>query len=109
MKLINLFKKKEPTLMPPKTDIKGDARLGENNSEKPGCKFCRAVITAGRSGEKEICFVDGDSVKVEIINESHINGRMCYTLNIMNNPEIGWSDIPIKYCPFCGRNLRRKK
>jgi len=108
MKLFNLFKKK-PILMTPETNIGGDARFEEKNSEKPGCRFCRAVITAGRSGEKELSFIDGDTAKVEIINESNIDGRMCYTLNIMNDPEIGWNDIPIKFCPFCGRNLRRKK
>lgn len=78
-------------------------------ASKPGCGYCRAVATAGRSGEKTVNFVDGSSVKVEIINESKVPNRLCYTLNIMNDPDVGWGDVPIKYCPFCGKSLRRTR
>lgn len=98
MKIFDLFRDKEEL----------PAKECDHPSPKPGCKFCKAVRTAGRSGEKEISFVDGSQVKVEIINESNIDGRLCYSLNIMNDPSIGWADVPIRFCPFCGRNLRRK-
>ena len=102
------FKKKKPAvLITTETDINGDKKAVANS--KPGCKYCRAVITAGRSGEKEIEFANGDTAKVEIINESKVPGRMCYTLNILNDPEVGWNDIPIRNCPFCGRSLRRRQ
>lgn len=71
------------------------------------CTVCSAVRTAGRSGEKVIKFVNGDAARVEIINESKVPGRMCYTLNIMNDPDVGWNEVPIKYCPWCGKSVRR--
>lgn len=98
----DMFKKK-----PTAEEYKAAQPQPATEYEKPGCRFCRAVKTAGRSGEKEVKFVDGDSATVEIINESHVEGRMCYTLNVMNDPEVGWNEIPIKYCPFCSRPLNR--
>lgn len=91
-KLRNMFKKEEEHVQLP---------------EKPGCSMCRLVKTAGRSGEKEVQFLDKSKVKVEIINESNIEGRGCYTLNILNDPNIGWADVPIRCCPYCGCALMR--
>lgn len=107
MKLLSRFFKKEDHIHAEKESNLGDSVSSQTNTERPGCKFCRAVITAGRSGEKEISFLDGSKVKVEIINESHVDGRGCYTLNILNDTEVGWADVPIRYCPYCARPLRR--
>ena len=97
MKLFDLFRNKEEL----------PAKECDHPSPKPGCTFCRAVGTAGRSGEKKISFMDGSSVKVEIINESNIEGRGCYTFNILNDESIGWADVPIRCCPYCGASLRK--
>lgn len=78
-------------------------------TQEPGCRFCKAVATAGRSGEKTIKFVGGETATVEVINETHVDGKLCYTLYVMNDPEIGWNEVPIKFCPFCSKPLRRKK
>ena len=73
------------------------------------CQVCKMLSSAGRSGEKTVKFVDGDAVKIEIINESNIPGRMCYTLNLLDDAELGWISVPIRNCPWCGARLRRKK
>lgn len=91
-KIGNMFKKKEEHVQ---------------LLEKPGCPMCRLVKTSGRSGEKSVQFLDGSKVMVEIINESNVDGRGCYTLNILNDIKTGWADVPIKYCPYCGCALRR--
>ena len=83
--------------------------LKSKPAPKPSCKYCSQVANAGRSGEKVVNFVDGTGAKVEIINESNVPNRLCYTLNIMNDPNVGWADIPVKYCPFCGRSLRKPR
>lgn len=94
MMLSKLFKKKEE----------------EKPEEKPNrCRLCGLVASAGRSGEKFVKFADGDSVKVEIVNESGIPGRLCYTLNLMDDAELGWVTMPIRYCPLCGKSLRRRE
>lgn len=104
MKLFNLFKNK-PILITPETDIKGDGR----QNKEPRCNFCDPVYTAGRSGEKELRYDDGSIATIEIINEKGVNGRGRYTMNILNDLEVGWADAPIKYCPYCGKRLGRKK
>lgn len=100
--LKNLFHAEE---LPPNTHC---ATSSDKKTVKK-CPMCSAVKTAGRSGEKTLHFVNDDVVKIEIINESNVPGRMCYTLNTMNDPEIGWNDVPIKFCPWCGGSLRRPK
>ena len=101
---------KEPELPAKEVDHRSPkpaAPKTPQNGEWRSCTFCSAVKTAGRSGEKSFRYVNGDPVTVEIINESHVSGRMCYTLNISNDLDVGWSDVPIKFCPFCGRSLKR--
>lgn len=94
MKLKDLFRKKsvEPEKKPEK---------------KAGCSLCRPVATSGRSGEQVMHFVDDDEVTVEIINQSNVEGRLCYSLFIMNDAECGWNEMPIKYCPRCGISLKK--
>ena len=93
--ILNFLKKKTPP--EPEKPVKKTVRQ---------CAVCSAVRTAGRSGEKTIKFVNGDTAKVEIINESKVPSRMCYNLNIMNDPDVGWNEVPIKYCPWCGKSVR---
>lgn len=71
-----------------------------------GCEFCDAVKRFGRSGEKKVEFESGEKCAVEIINESRVEGRKCYSLNASNNAV--WTELPIKYCPFCGKRLGAK-
>lgn len=72
------------------------------------CKYCQLVCSAGRSGERTVKFPSGDSTKIEIINESGIEGRRAFSLNIFVDAEYGWYDMPITHCPFCGKELKKK-
>ena len=105
MKFFQRFKKKEepvaPITQPAKKPVKQPA-------QKKECPYCSLVKTAGRSGTKIAKFVDGTRVKVEIINESNVPERECYSLNIQNNPHSSWSELPITHCPFCGHRLGGK-
>ena len=69
------------------------------------CPVCKFVKTSGRSGEKSVHFGEDETAKIEIINESHVPGRKCYSFNICNDKKVGWCDAPISYCPYCGRKL----
>ena len=100
MNLKDLFKKK-PTYRP-KPEIPE-----EQIAPKKLCRLCGKVPYQGRSGEITINFVDGETSTVEIINQTNIEGRNCYSLFVMNDPAVGWNEVPIKFCPSCGRNLKR--
>lgn len=80
--------------------------------EKPkterSCRFCKLVSSQGRSGEISGTFLDGDPYTAEIMNQTGVDGRECYTLFIQNDSAIGFNEMPIKFCPNCGRNLKRK-
>lgn len=73
------------------------------------CRLCKDVPSQGRSGEVTINFVDGEKATVEIVNQSKVEGRLCYSLFIQNEPEIGFTEMPIKCCPLCGANLRKPR
>lgn len=78
----------------------------EVKEDKRECKLCKAVKTAGRSGVKTAKFINGDTVKLEIVNMSNVPDRMCYTLEIFAGKDAGWVELPIRYCPACGHSLR---
>lgn len=74
---------------------------------KPGCTHCRSLKKGKISGgSRTLHFVTGEEVKVEILDERAVGNRRCFTLNVLNDPQIGWADVPIKYCPYCARKLR---
>lgn len=98
-KIKNKFfrRKIEHSLYTPRTEI-----------EKESCPICQLVKHTGRGGEKTVKYSDGEKVKVEIINEKNVPGRGHYTFNICNDQQIGWTDAPIGYCPYCGGKLGEK-
>ena len=103
-----LFKKREAKLMTPEVDINGDKRLRSDVTTPNRCLLCGNVPTMGRGGERIIKFVSGETITAEIVNESNVPGKMCYTLYLMDDPELGWVEMPIRCCPRCGKVLRKK-
>ena len=95
------------------------------------CKFCKHVIKTGDSGWNLEQFASIDvntpeAIKAEDISSAltyvcHKDGTASYAVSVvcLNNdfdvpyepsePLMFSVDIPIKYCPYCGRRLRAKK
>lgn len=126
MNLFRRFKKEQPKLITTEPGIDGDKRLEakkppmpetdyipasipEEASAKAPCRLCSKVPAQGRSGEVTIKFLDGDTATVEIVNQSGVDGRACYSLFVQNEKEIGFTEMPIKYCPNCGASLRKPR
>lgn len=122
MNLFRRFKKEQPKLMIPETRIDAPvnkppmpetdyipAPIPEEAPAKAPCRLCSKVPAQGRSGEVTIKFLDGDTATVEIVNQSGVDGRECYSLFVQNEKEIGFTEMPIKYCPSCGRSLRKPR
>lgn len=117
MKLKDLFKKKAPGKKAPEPVLVSAVRvtipvdkppMPEKPKTEKSCRFCKLVSSQGRSGEISGTFLDGDPYTAEIINQTGVDGRECYTLFIQNDSAVGFNEMPIKYCPGCGRNLKRK-
>lgn len=85
--------------------FKKKAPAPEPHTTRHKCPICSKVASCGTSGEKLLKFINGDPVNIEIIDERNSVNRQCFTLNIMNDPKVGWSDVPIKYCPYCSKKL----
>lgn len=100
MKFFQRFKKKKEPVAPITPQVVKPV--------KKECPYCSLVKTAGRSGTKVTKFDDGTRIKVEIINESNVEGRGCYSLNIQSSPNASWAELPITHCPFCGHRLGGK-
>lgn len=115
MNLFKRFKKEQPKLMTPETNIDGDKRFEAKKPPMPKeapkktCRLCSKVASQGRSGEVKLKFIDGEEATVEIVNQSGVEDRLCYSLFVQNEKEIGFTEMPIRFCPFCGKSLRKPR
>lgn len=91
------FKKYNPADI----SVDGDGSLG--------CKLCSLVPSQGRSGERTVKFPEGKKITVEIVNESKVPSKGCFTLYIQDRPGAEWTEMPIRCCPLCGERLGGKK
>lgn len=72
--------------------------------ELKGCPLCRAVAKGG-TATKVFHLPNKDTVHMEILDERINPNRKCLTLCVMDDPQMGWVEAPIRFCPRCGCNL----
>lgn len=112
MKLFKKFRKTTPVPSqeyietPPVNEPPMPKAVGRPKKEL--CHLCKLLASQGRTGEISGTFLDGDPYTAEIMNQTGVDGRECYTLFIQNDSAVGFNEMPIKFCPNCGKSLRRR-
>ena len=69
-----------------------------------GCPLCRPVAR-GAAVTKTFHLPNKDTVEMEILDERINPNRKCLTLCVMDDPQMGWVEAPIRFCPRCGTDL----
>ena len=69
-----------------------------------GCPLCRPLMK-GASSTRTFKLPHKDTVQMELLDERINPNRKCLTLCVMDDPNLGWVEAPVKYCPRCGCDL----
>lgn len=69
-----------------------------------GCPLCRPLIKSS-SMAKVYHLPNKDTVQMELVDERRNPKRKCLTLCVMDDPNLGWVEAPIRFCPRCGADL----
>ena len=84
-----------------------------NKRIKKGCKLCKNLSSGDFSGSKGLVTYDfpmtedhlKEQICAEILDERTVANRQCFTLVLSDDYASYPIDLPIKFCPMCGRNL----
>lgn len=87
-----------------KENVVGELKVVVDELKVKGCPLCRPIIK-GACTTKTFHLPNKDTVEMEILDERVNPNRKCITLCVLNDPQMGWSEAPIRFCPRCGVDL----